>query len=115
LPVQARSPGALATSRALQKVPLLGNDQHCLKLIGFDLLKGDPDADLQHSHEVQRAPDQEAFLRRLGGVELVQEAVVAPVLLVRSVRAETGIAQLLAAQGPMHKEAEKRIIRPLSG
>ncbi len=56
---------------ALQEIPLLGHDQHCLELVCFDLLEGDRYAEFQSSHQVQRSPDRQAVLGRLCGVELV--------------------------------------------
>ena len=63
---------------------------------------------------IQRAPDEQSLLRALRGVQPVQRAMVAPFAFVlRRVGAQAGIAQFLPAQGPMHQEPERRIIRPL--
>ena len=70
----------------------------------------------QRSHQIESAPDEQALLRALGGVQAVERAMVAPFAIVlRRVGAQAGIAQFLAAQRPMHQEPERRIIRPLPG
>ena len=99
----------------LQPIPLLGNDQHCLKFIGFDLIEGDPDAELERGHQIQRATDQQPFLGGLRSLKAVQWAVVTAALPVRSIGTEPWIAQFLAPQRPMHQESKRRIIRPLPG
>ena len=72
-------------------------------------------AQFQRAHQVESAPDEQPFLRALGGVKSVQRAVVAALAIVRGVGAQAGIAQFLPAQRPMHQEPERRIIRPLPG
>jgi hypothetical protein len=46
----------------VHKVPLLADDQHCLELIRFDFLEGDPDAEFQSSYQVQFATDKHVSL-----------------------------------------------------
>jgi hypothetical protein len=73
-------------------------------------------AQFQCAHQIESAPDEQALLRALGGVQAVQRAMVAPlIIVVRRIGAQAGIAQFLAAQRPMHQEPERRIIRPLPG
>lgn len=73
-------------------------------------------AQFQCAHQVESAPDEQALLCALGSVDPVQGAVVAPLIIgLRRVGAQAGIAQFLPAQGPMHQEPERRIIRPLPG
>ena len=99
---------------ALQQVPLLRDDQHCAKLIRTDLVKADVNPELQRARQVESAPDEQALLRTLSGVQSVQRAVVATLaILLRCIGAQAGIAQFLPAQCPMHQEPERRIIRPV--
>jgi len=70
----------------------------------------------QRAHQVEGASDEQALLRALSGVQMVQRAVVAPFAIVlQRVGAQAGIAQVLPAQRPMHQEPEPRVIRPLPG
>ena len=101
---------------SFQQVPLLRDDQHCAELVPTNLIESDVDSQLERAHQIQRAPNQQTFLRALGGVQPVQRAMVAPLgIVVRRVGAQAGIAQFLAAQRPMYQEPERRIIRPLPG
>ena len=98
----------------LQQVPLFRDDQHCAELVRTNLFKADVNPQFQRAHQVESAPNEQPLLRALGGVQAVQRAVVAPLMIVlRRVGAKAGIAQFLPAQGPMHQEPERRIIRPL--
>lgn len=68
----------------------------------------------QRAHQIESAPDQQAFLRALGGVQPVERAVVATMaVLLRRVWTQAGVAQFIAPQRPMHQESEGRIIRTL--
>ena len=99
---------------SLQQVPLLRDDQHGAELVRANLVKADPDAQLERAHQIESAPDEQTLLCALGGVQAVQRAVVAPLAIVlRRVGAQAGIAQFLPAQCPMHQEPKRRIIRPL--
>jgi hypothetical protein len=109
---------AMVSRRLLsfQEVPLLGDDQHCAKLVPANLVKADVNPQFQRAHQVESAPDEQTLLRALSGVQPVQWAVVAPLaILLRCIGAQAGIAQFVPAQGPMHQEPERRIIRPLPG
>ena len=98
----------------LQQIPLLGDDQHGAELISANLVKTDVNGQLERAHQIERAPDQQSFLSALGGVQPVKRAVVAPMyILLRRVRAQTGIAQFVAPERPVHQEPEGRIVRPL--
>ena len=99
---------------AFQQVPLIRDDQHSAKLVRANLVKADVNPQFQRAHQIESAPDEQSLLRALGGVEPVQRAMVAALaVLFRRIGAQAGIAQFLAAQGPMHQEPERRIIRPL--
>ena len=66
------------------------------------------------AHQIESAPDEQALLPALGGVQPVQRAVLAALaVVIRRIGAQAGIAQFLAAQRPVHQETERRIIRPL--
>ena len=68
----------------------------------------------QRAHQIQSAPDEQALLSALGGVQPVERAVVAPMpFLVRSVGAQARIAKFIAPQRPMHQEPKGRVIGPL--
>jgi hypothetical protein len=74
------------------------------------------DRQLERAHQIESAPNEQSLLRALDGVQSVQGAKVTPLGIVfRRIGAQTGIAQFLAAQRPMHQEPERRIIRPLPG
>ena len=100
---------------SLQQVPLLGDDQNGAELVRANLIKADVNPEFQRAHQIERAPDEQSLLGALGGVQAVQRAVVAPLIIVRRVGAEARIAQFLPAQCPMHQKPERRIIRPLPG
>ena len=101
---------------AFQEIPLLRDDQHCAELIPANLVESDVDGQLERAHQIESAPDEQSLLRALGGVQPVQRAMVAPLVIVfRRIGAQAGVAQFLAAQRPMHQEPERRIIRPLPG
>ncbi len=70
-------------------------------------------AHLERGPEVDSAADEEADLARLRRVQLVQWAMVAAAAIIRRIRAELWIAQLLAAQGPVNKEPKGGLLRPL--
>ena len=79
--------------------------QHCAELVGANLVKADLNPKFQRAHQVESAPDEQTLLCALGGVQSVQRAVVAPLIIVlRSFGAQAGIAQFLPAQGPMHQD-----------
>ena len=68
----------------------------------------------QRARQIESAPDEQALLSALGGVQPVERAVAAALaVLVWSVGTQARIAQFVAPQRPMHQEAEGRIIRPL--
>ena len=101
---------------SFQQVPLLRDDQHCAELVGANLVKADVNPQFWRANQVERAPDEQSLLRALSGVQAVERAMVAPLIIIlRRVGAQAGIAQFLAAQRPMHQESERRIIRPLPG
>ena len=100
----------------LQQIPLLRDDQHCPELVRANLVKADVNAQFQSAHQIESAPDEQSLLCALGGVEPVQGAMVAPLgIVLRRIGAQAGITQFFPAQGPMHQEPERRIIRPLPG
>jgi hypothetical protein len=51
----------------------------------------------------------------LCGIELVERAVAAAASIVRSVRAEAGVAEFVAAERPMNQEAQGWSVGPLPG
>ena len=98
----------------IQQIPLLRDDQHGAELLAANLVESDVNSQFQRAHQIESAPDEQAFLRALGDVQPVERAVVAALaFLVRSVGAQARIAQFVAPQSPMHQEPEGRIIRPL--
>src|SRR5262249_30979318 len=99
----------------LQPVPLLGDDHHGLELIRGDFVERDPHPKFQRAHDVQRATNHQPAFGRLGGIDLVERAAAAPgAAILRRVRTELLVAQLLAPHRPMHEEPERRILRPLA-
>ena len=97
----------------IQPLPLLFEDQHGVELVGADLIERDFHAQLQRSPEIERAADQQSGFARLRRVELLERAVVAAATVLRRVRTQPWIAQLLAPQSPVDQEAEGRPLRPL--
>ena len=98
---------------ALDLCALLFNDQHCLPLICPDLIQPNPHTQLQRGPEIDGAADEQPRFRGFRRIEFVQRAMIAPPALVGSIGAQAGIAQFLAAQGPMYEEAERWLLRPL--
>lgn len=84
-----------------------------MELIRPDFIKADLDAQLQRGPEVQRPPAQQSCFGILSGIELVERAMVTPTTFVWSIRTKTGIAQLLAPQGPMNEESQGGLFGPL--
>lgn len=70
---------------------------------------------LERAHQIESAPDEQAVLRALGGVQPVQRAMVAALIIVlRRIGAQAGIAKSLPAQGPMNEEPQGGLLGPLS-
>ncbi len=88
---------------------------HGEELIGPDLVERDPNAQLQRRSEIERAPQQQACLGGLRGVEAVQRAVIAAAAIVRSVKAEAGVAEFIAPECPVNQEPQGGPLRPLPG
>ena len=108
-------PSCLRQFLPLQQIPLFRDDQHCAELIPANVIKADVDSQFKRAHQIESAPDKQAFLGALGGVQPVERAMIAAMrLLLRRVRAQAGIAPFVAPQRPMHQEPEGWIIRPLS-
>ena len=70
------------------------------------------DPQLERQPQVDGPPDQQPGLGGLGSVQQVLGAVAAPAALGR-VRAEPGIAQFLAPEGPVNEVPDGRLLRPL--
>jgi hypothetical protein len=97
----------------IQLVALLRDDQHGVELVGGDLIKPNGYRQFESAQEIERAPDQQARLRMLGRIELVQRAMVAAAAIGGGVRAEARLAQLLAPQRPVNQESQGGPLRPL--
>jgi len=87
---------------AVQRVAFLFEHHKRPELVGPDLVKANPDAQLQRRPKVERAPQQQSRFGGLCGIQLVERAVVAAAAIVRSVRAETGVTEFLPAERPMN-------------
>jgi len=98
---------------AVQRVAFFFEHHQRSELIGPDLIEFDPDTQLQRSPKVERAPQQQTRLGGLSGVQLVERAVAASAAIVGSVWAEAGVAELLAAQGPVNEKTQGWFFRPL--
>lgn len=96
-------------------IPLLGDDQHHRQFIRTNLVHRNPHTQIQRGHQIQRAPDHQAPLRCLGGIQSVLWAVIAPPTFIGSIGAEVRIAEFLAPHCPVHEEPVGRILRPLPG
>jgi hypothetical protein len=55
------------------------DDQHCAELVPANLVEADVNDQLQRAHQIESAPNKQAFLRALGRVQPVDRAVVAPI------------------------------------
>ena len=86
---------------------------HCKELVGGNIVEGKRDAELEGSAKVKRPAQELPSLGVLGGLQAVQRAFVAPGSLGGRVRAEINVAQLLAPQRPIYKEAQRGAVGPL--
>lgn len=94
---------------------LLVENQDCAELVRPDLLEADSHAQLQRRPKVYRSPYKQSRFRGLSGIQFVQRAMVAPPAFIRGIGAEAGIAQFLAAEGPMDQKPQGGLLRPLPG
>jgi hypothetical protein len=78
-------------SFAFQLVPLVLQDEHCVELIGANVIEADVDTEVERRAQVESAPDEQSGFGGLRGVEFVQRAVVATTTFGR-VRTQAGIA-----------------------
>jgi hypothetical protein len=99
---------------AVQLVPFFVQDHHCVELVGPDIVQPDVDSQVQCRAKVQSAPDEQSGFGSLRCVELVLGAVVATATL-RRIRAQAGIAQIVAPQCPMNEIPQGGLLRPLPG
>ena len=97
---------------AIQLVPLVVQDQHCVELVGPDIVQADVDSQVQRRAQIESAPDEQAGFGGLRGVELVLGAVVATATIGR-VRTQAGIAQFIAPERPMDEVAQGGLLGPL--
>ncbi len=104
---ESRTPRVRSTQLlSIQPVPFLLKNQHAVELVGGDLVEADIDTRLQRGAQIERVPEEQAGLRRLRGVELVERSVVTAATVVRRIGAELRIAKFLPAQGPTDQELE---------
>ncbi len=109
-------PGDLLIGSALafEQFAFFVEDPHGVELIRPDFLQADADSHIECCAEIERAADQQAGRGVLRFVELVLGAVItAPAF--RRIRAEAGLAQLLAAERPMDEVAQGGLFGPLPG
>jgi hypothetical protein len=97
----------------IQQVVFLIKEQDGVELVRANFLEGEREAQLQGSAHVQRAPHQQPRGGRLRRIELVERAVPTPATVLRRVRAQARVAQLLAPERPVHQEPDGRLVRPL--
>jgi hypothetical protein len=83
--------------------------QNCAELVRANLVKADMDGQLEGAHQIESAPDKQAFLRALGRRPACRAGSGrTDCLLFWRVRAQAGIAQFVAPQRPMLQESEGR-------
>ena len=87
--------------------------QHRVELVCGNLVERDPDAQLQRGPEIEGTPEQKPGLGILRRIELVQRAVVAAASVVRCIRAQLRVTELLAPQRPVDQESQGGLLRPL--
>ncbi len=97
---------------ALELVPLVVQNPHRDELVGLDLVEADVNAEIERGPQVESAPNQQAGLGGLGRVELVERAMITTPA-VGSVRAQTGLAQVVAPECPMDEVTQGGLVRPL--
>ncbi len=85
----------------------------CCELIRLDLVQADSDTHLQRCSEIERAAQQQTRFGRLRRIEPVERAVVAAAAIVRSIRAEAGVAEFFATQSPMNQKSQGGFFGPL--
>ncbi len=85
------------------------------ELVRPDLVKADPDAQLQRRPEVERTPQQDTNLGGLRRIKPVQRTVAAAATIVGGVGAEAGVAEFVTPQRPMNQEPQGGLFRPLPG
>jgi len=90
----------------VQSLAGLFEDQRRAKHVGPDRIETDPDTQFQRRAEVQSAPDEEADLGKLGGVELIERAVAAAAAFVGRVGARLRAAEFVPAQGRVDQESQ---------
>jgi len=100
---------------AVQSVAFLFERNQRPELVRRDLIEADPDPQLQRRPKVERAPQQQTRLGGLRRVQLVERAVAAAAAIFGRVRAETGVAEFVAAKRPMNQEPQGGVFRPLPG
>ena len=106
------APSAPRQLLPFEPVPLFLDEHHGVKLVGGDLVEAHGDAEFHRGTKIEGPANQLAWLGGLGRVEPVQRAVITPAT-VRRIRAEAGIAEFLAAQGPVDQEPQGGPLRPL--
>jgi len=88
---------------------------HREEFIRVDLVQPDADTHRQSRPQVQRPPKQLAGVGQLRGVQSIQRAVIAAlVLFLGRVRAEARGAKLLAPQRPVNQVRQRRRLGPLA-
>ena len=98
---------------AVQRVAFFFQHYEGAELVRPDLVKIYSDSQLQRRSKVEGAPEQQARLRRLRRIELVEWAVGAAATVVGGVRAKAGIAEFVAAERPMNQEPQGGPLGPL--
>jgi hypothetical protein len=98
---------------AVQCVAFLLQYHQRLELVRANLIEADLDAQFQHRPEIQRAAQEQTHLGRLRRVQFGQRAMVTTPTIVRSVRAEAGVAEFLEPQRPMNQESQGGFFGPL--
>ena len=97
---------------AVQLFAFVFEDQHRVELIRANVIKAEVDAQLQRRPQIQSAPVEEAGLRRLRPVELIERTVVAPFTVVGRVGAQLRVAEFVPAQGPVNQESQGGLLGP---
>jgi hypothetical protein len=101
-------------SLSVQLLPFFFEDRHRIELVGPDVVHADVDAELERYAQVEGAADQEPGFRTLRRIKLILGAVVATAAF-RGIRAEAGITEFVAPEGPVHEESQGGLFRPLPG
>ncbi|MBI2818124.1 MAG: hypothetical protein HYX72_14410 [Acidobacteria bacterium] len=100
-------------SVVFQPVLFFFDDHHPKELIRCDFVEGKRNAEPEGSPKIKRPAEELSRFGVLRGIEPVEWAMLTPTRVIRRVRTKILIAQLVAPEHPVDKEAQRGAFRPL--